>query len=222
MRLEFVKIGRLVIIGVVVLMVYWNKDHIQYSGQHLDTIAKPGQQLAHPSTECNCSMVKSIKVFNTLDNKKYKFPTHYLPNRGNAACLHSRKTCLNRIEELTEIEPKLLSYLHKRKQYTHHAKNGQQFIVPNIVHYVNYGHKFPFYAYVSFKSASKFIRPSLILLWGDDPGTDVYWWKRVTEEVPNVYVVQTEESDILFGKEVQYKLEHLSDVLRLNVLRGMV
>ena len=113
---------------------------------------------------------------------------------------------------------------------THHPRNNKEYLVPNIVHYVSfYANNFPFYLYVSMRGVDKFIKPAMLIIWGEVPDTDVYWWTRLLREVPNIYVVPTERytQDTLFGKDVPCKKvngcvfrAHDSDAMRLRILLG--
>ena len=163
-----------------------------------------------------------------LRTNTYALPVHHIEDRGithNSPCLQSRDKCLGFIEEIGGVRPELISFKKYVPQPTKHARTNVPFVVPNIVHYVHYGsgmnglfsEPFEFYHYVSYKATTKFIKPIMIILWGDKFSGKI--WERVLREVPNVYYAHVTTSRLLFGVKYFFGT-HLSDVARVALLRG--
>ena len=100
--------------------------------------------------------------------------------------------------------------------------DGDRFLVPNIVHYILYGNeKFTFLHYLSFKSADRFIRPRFLFVHGDyDIAADHgYWWRRMLDDVANVYYVRRPSVRSIQGRKPR-SVEHAADILRLHIIKG--
>lgn len=164
-----------------------------------------------------------------LSSDSYGMPTHYYSQRGmlfdndNTPCLQSVEKCLDSIQYITGVKPQLISFSKNTPQQSHHNKTGEPFLVPNIIHYINFDwgqQPFQFFHYVSYKGVDKFLRPSMIILWGNKFGNNTLW-RRMLREVPNLYNVDVITSTMLFGVKFWW-VQHLSDVLRIAVLRGEI
>ena len=143
-----------------------------------------------------------------------------MPN--NLECLTSVNDCLTFIKMSTGKEPVLMSFAKPREFYKTNQKTGQVFLVPNIVHYINFGRKQPFvfYNYVAYMALETYIKPDLIILWGDmPPHVNNTWWQKTRQNVPNIYYLDTKPYDIIAGKNVTF-IEHSSDMHRLEILTG--
>ena len=115
------------------------------------------------------------------------------------------------------LNPRLLSRAVSRP-----GDNSTLYVVPNVVHYVLYGVpkgvRFDFQHYLSFLSASQFLKPQYIFLHGDFiPAGE--WWKRTVAEVDNRYHVYRKKQSSIHGKKVNY-VEHLADFTRLQICIG--
>ena len=85
-------------------------------------------------------------------------------------CLETRDMCLGLIQSTTGSEPRLLSgHVTQSANHKQHPITGQDMLVPNIVHVVRFGqnYSFTFQHYVTCKSIDKYIKPLLLLIWGD-------------------------------------------------------
>ena len=158
----------------------------------------------------------------------YGLPSHYYKIKGignDSHCLKSVDDCVAYIKQITGVVPRLVSFTENRNQPLHHKKNKKPFLVPNIVHYIHFTKSkgfiiwkpFEFYNYLSFKGADKFLRPSMIIVWGDRFTGE--HWLRTLQEVPNVYFIRVLASTRLFGKPYIFG-HHLSDALRISIIRG--
>ncbi|KAI0229993.1 hypothetical protein LSAT2_019605, partial [Lamellibrachia satsuma] len=112
------------------------------------------------------------------------------------------------------MRPQLLSRSVPRP-----VDNDTSHVVPNVVHYVLYGVPngvlFEFQHYLSFRSASQFLKPQYIFLHGNCvPKGD--WWTSTLAEVDNLYHVYRKKQTNIHGKKVIY-VEHLADFERLTV-----
>ena len=138
-------------------------------------------------------------------------------------CFQSVDVCLQFITSQMGHHPKLLSYTTRQHLYSRHPASRQQLMAPNLVHYIRFHgerYAFNFPTYVSFKSVHKFIKPDLILVWGDAlPSNDSTWWIRTVKEVANLYFVKTNRIQTIGGKKVKY-IQHESDWLRLIIMKG--
>ena len=141
---------------------------------------------------------------------------------GHSFCLESVEKCLDHIINKSRRHPKLVSHSKQQPIYNLHPVTGEQLIVPNIVHIVRFGqsYSFEFQHYVSLKSIDKFIKPHLLLIWGDYlPLNTSVWWMRTLQEVANIYFVPTDRIPIISGKPVKFPA-HEADWLRMVVIRG--
>ena len=161
-----------------------------------------------------------------LYSQSYGMPTRYYDNKDISATTSSpclllgADKCLEYIELITGVEPRLISFKQEVVQAARHPDTGLPFLVPNIVHYINFNigrEPFQFYHYVSYKGSDKFMKPALIILWGNTYSGKL--WDKMLSEVPNVYYVHVTASSTLFGRQYRW-VQHLSDVLRISVLRG--
>ena len=138
------------------------------------------------------------------------------------SCQESAEQCLYMIRKKTGMQPKLISFVKQQPIYSIHQLTGQQLAVPNIVHFVRYGQKlrYDFQHYVSLISVAKFIKPHLLLIWGDylPPNTSA-WWRRTVKEVPNIYHVRAARIPTIYGKPVKF-LAHEADWLRMRIITG--
>lgn len=95
------------------------------------------------------------------------------------------------------------------------------FLVPNIIHYVWFGdgtRNMSFYQFVSVLSIHVFIQPCLILYHGNTlPKGD--YWHMILHIVPNIIHVRREPPNIIFNNTIK-KVEHKSDVARIEILKG--
>lgn len=92
-------------------------------------------------------------------------------------------------------------------------------LVPNVVHYVWLGTdlEFKFIHYVSFLSASRYIRPVCILVYGE-AGPRGDWWQRTVAEVDNIFHVHVKTpTHALNGEKFRFTA-HASDQLRAEIL----
>ena len=137
-------------------------------------------------------------------------------------CLASKEACIDRITKRHGIKPALLSYEQVQPDYILHPVSSKGLVVPNIVHYIHYGVNFTldFLTFVSFKSVDEYIKPSLILVWGDLP-PNTTWWRRVQQEVPNVYYVQADRVSQIGGLKPGF-IEHETDYMRLKIIHGEI
>ncbi|KAI0219759.1 hypothetical protein LSAT2_028736, partial [Lamellibrachia satsuma] len=112
------------------------------------------------------------------------------------------------------LKPQLLSRAVPR-----HVDNVTSHVVPNVVHYVHYGVAngvpFDFQHYLSFRSASQFLKPQYIFLHGDVVPKGE-WWTRTLAEVDNLYHVYRKKQTKIHGKKVTF-VQHLADFTRLTV-----
>ena len=169
-------------------------------------------------TKCVGSIFVIIFVF-VLYNYPYANAAATKHDMGGLDSVHD---CLQLITTLTGQQPVLRSFVQQQLVERVHLKTGQQFIVPNIVHLVSFGDKQPFvfYNYVAYMSIAKYIKPHVIVLWADTlPAENNTWWQKTLQQVPNIYSVFKKPYDRISGKKVIH-IEHASDVLRLEVLRG--
>lgn len=91
--------------------------------------------------------------------------------------------------------------------------------VPNIVHYMWFSkHELNFYHFLSVISASKFLKPCLILFHGDHVPYGFYW-DYLLHVVPNILHVFRQPPETVFGKKLA-KLEHKADVGRIQTLQS--
>ena len=115
------------------------------------------------------------------------------------------------------LKPRLLSRAVSRP-----GDNHTLYVVPNVVHYVLFGVqkgvRFDFQHYLSFRSASRFLKPQYIFLHGDFIPTGK-WWKRTVTEVDNLYHVYRKKQTSIHGREVIY-VQHLADFTRLQICIG--
>ena len=111
--------------------------------------------------------------------------------------------------------PKLLSFYRTPSRP---ERDGHK--VPNLVHYIWFRSevKFRYINYLSFFSANKFLKPSRIILHGDSL-PDGSWWKKVLQEIPNVYFISHVRPVLIQGVTPRY-VEHEADILRLQILYG--
>ena len=138
----------------------------------------------------------------------------------NLHCLISKKACLETIAHTTGNTPHLLSYHQPVRPGGENPTTGNNFTVPNIVHYISFGKEQPFvfYNYISYLSVHKYIHPCIILLWADAIPTGAFW-DRTLAEVANIYYIPTFPDKEIAGKPL-HSIHHASDLLRLHILRG--
>ena len=143
--------------------------------------------------------------------------------RSSTSCLDSVAQCLAIISISTGQPPRLISYRKAQPSYTKHPTTGQDLIVPNIVHFIRFGknYTYAFQHYVSLTSVDKFIKPHLILIWGDFLPPDSHWWNRTVQEVANIYFVRTNRVGTISGQMVKF-LAHEADWLRMHIIRGWI
>lgn len=99
--------------------------------------------------------------------------------------------------------------------------DNDRYLVPNIVHYILYGDEmFTFLHYLSFKSSDRFIRPKYLFVHGDyDIGADHgYWWRKMLDDVPNVYYVRRPNVKSIQGRKPR-SVEHAADIVRLHIIK---
>jgi len=96
----------------------------------------------------------------------------------------------------------------------------QDYPVPNVVHYVWFGidRHFSFIYYLSFISVNKFISPTYIFVHGDALPAETVWWKKVLEEVDNIYFVQTVRRTSAPNGQPLHLVEHSTDLARIKIL----
>ena len=92
-------------------------------------------------------------------------------------------------------------------------------LVPNLVHYVWFSkRKMTFYHFLSFLSASKYLRPCLILIHGDYQPFGKYWNYLLTI-VPNIIHVFRNPPETVFGVPLA-NIEHKADIGRIQALQS--
>ena len=115
------------------------------------------------------------------------------------------------------LKPQLLSRAVPRP-----VDNDTSHVVPNVVHYVHYGVAngvpFDFKHYLSFRSASQFLKPQYIFLHGNVVPKGE-WWTRTLAEVDNLYHVYRKKQTKICGKKVTF-VQHLACFTRLTVTIG--
>ncbi|CAG2222978.1 unnamed protein product [Mytilus edulis] len=90
--------------------------------------------------------------------------------------------------------------------------------VPNLVHYMWFSKReMNFYHFVSFLSASRFLKPCLILIHGDILPFGTYWDYLLTL-VSNILHVQRSPPEEVFGRNLTF-IEHKSDIARIQALQ---
>ena len=117
------------------------------------------------------------------------------------------------------VTPRLLST--RTRPVTADAGNDRRkYVVPNVVHYIQFGNKmkFGFMQYISYVSVHKFIKPGYIFVHGDTLPLSL-WWKRTLAEVPNIYHVFVKGARGVNGKKFFHPTQH-SNLLRLYILLG--
>ena len=117
------------------------------------------------------------------------------------------------------VTPRLLS--KRTRPVTADAGNDRRkYVVPNVVHYIQFGNKmkFGFMQYISYVSVHKFIKPDYIFVHGDTLPLSL-WWKRTLAEVPNIYHVFVKGLPGVNGKKFFHPTQH-SNLLRLYILLG--
>ena len=172
-------------------------------------------QLPHQFNHMNRSMLQGL--YNETQPLNYS-GIFYFEN----ICLKSTVECLHYIAQETGITPLLLSYPNTQSNYNNHPVTGQKLLVPNVIHYIRYGedYLFDFPSYVSYKSVQAFVKPDLILIWGDYlPPSNSTWWRRTVNEIANLYFIKVDRIMTIGGKKVKFT-EHESDWLRLKIIKG--
>ena len=131
----------------------------------------------------------------------------------------------NHVDPLSEmrvrgLRPYLLSRVVPRP-----VDNNASHVVPNVVHYVLYGKEdapgrvpFDFQHYLSFRSASDFLKPRYIFVHGDVVPKGE-WWARTVTDVDNLYHVYRKRQATIHGEKFAY-IQHLADYIRLTVIIG--
>lgn len=95
-----------------------------------------------------------------------------------------------------------------------------QFLVPNILHYIWLGKgKFEFIFFVSIFSGYKKQHPCLIFLYYDTLPSGK-WWNLLLLYVSNIIPVSVNPPSKIGNRKIVF-LEHKSDILRLQILRGI-
>lgn len=95
-----------------------------------------------------------------------------------------------------------------------------QFLVPNILHYIWLGKgKFEFIFFVSIFSGYKKQHPCLIFLYYDTLPSGK-WWNLLLLYVSNIIPVSVNPPSKIGNRKIVF-VEHKSDILRLQILRGM-
>ena len=90
--------------------------------------------------------------------------------------------------------------------------------VPNIAHYIWFSKReMNFYHFLSFLSASKILKPCLILVHGDFQPYGVYWNLLLTV-VPNIIHVHRNPPESVFGIPLGH-IEHKADIGRIQALQ---
>ena len=154
---------------------------------------------------------------------QWKITNYVMHKKLVGDCRHSKQECLQALSNFLGRKPILLSYEVPQVQYSVHPITGMNLSVPNIVHLISFGDKQPFvfYNYVLYKSIAKYIKPHVIVLWADTlPAENNTWWQKTLQQVPNIYFIYTKPYDVIAGQKIHF-IEHASDLLRLEILRGM-
>ena len=117
------------------------------------------------------------------------------------------------------VKPKLIS-TRTRPVNERPESAGQEYVVPNVVHYIYFdrGMKFTFMQYIGYLSAHKFIQPDYIFLFGDNLPKGP-WWQRTLADVPNIYHVYVDDRPEVNGRPFRYPTQH-SNLLRLRIMLG--
>ena len=138
---------------------------------------------------------------------------------------NSAPSSSNHVDALSEmrvngLRPHVLSRVVPR-----HVDNNTSHVVPNVVHYVLYGKNatresvpFDFQHYLSFRSASNFLKPQYIFIHGDVVPVGK-WWARTVADVDNLYHVYRKRQTTIHGEKITY-IQHLADYIRLTVIIG--
>lgn len=91
-------------------------------------------------------------------------------------------------------------------------------LVPNLAHYIWFSKRqMNFYHLLSVLSASKFLKPCLILIHGDFKPDGVYWQYLLTR-VPNIIHVYRIPPETVFGIPLAHN-EHKADIGRIEALQ---
>ncbi len=111
--------------------------------------------------------------------------------------------------------------LMSRKERKVKLESGD-YVVPNIVHYVIFAAhwEMDFLNYLSFLSASKFIKPDHIFIHGNVVPSG-QWWNRTIQEVPNIYYVYREQPMRIQGRKI-HDVRESSNILRLQTVLGKI
>lgn len=96
-------------------------------------------------------------------------------------------------------------------------KMSEDYVVPNIVHFIWLGEYAPlqFHHLLSIKSAAIFIRPAHIYLHCDHEPIG-FWWKAI-RNIVKLHVMKVDPPASIFGHRVT-RSEHKSDLMRIEVL----
>ena len=121
------------------------------------------------------------------------------------------------------LTPSLISAKSKSRRVDKSAESDRrQYVVPNVVYYINFGDglKFTLLQYISYVSVHKFIKPDYIFLYGNKlPKGD--WWKQTLADVPNIYHVHVDNAKEVYGRKFHYPTQY-SNLLRLRLLMGEI
>lgn len=113
--------------------------------------------------------------------------------------------------------------LLSKKKKTSKSNRTVGGMVPNVVHYVNFGGAvniaFEFVHHLSILSVHKFVKPERIYFHGDAVPTGE-WWEKALRDVDNVYYQHWPRLKTIQGSSIEYP-HHESDIIRLLVLLGM-
>ena len=116
------------------------------------------------------------------------------------------------------FDPRNISKLEDRN-IKDDRNGGEQYQVPNVVHYTWFGANFDFtfINYLSFLSVHKILKPESIFIFGNVLPRG-RWWDRTVEEVSNLIFVYKEMPTVALNGEPFKFVAHSSDFVRLEVV----
>ena len=167
--------------------------------------------------ELNSKGMKSVQ-FSSLLRKRDK-----MRSVQEKSCMTSTEHCVEFIHNYTGVQPTLLSFYKNNSRVSNkHPVSGKPFKVPNIVHLIRIGEEQPFrfYNYVGYKSFHKYLKPLAIFLWADRlPDNNNTWWRKIIQEVANIFFVQIQPITKIAGRKIKYTA-HAADYMRIQLIKG--
>lgn len=108
--------------------------------------------------------------------------------------------------------------LSSLRQPTSFLQKSEDYVVPNVVHYVWFGeyNTLRFHHYLSMRSAHIFIKPDKICIHCDFEPVGK-WWKLIRKDTPNLVIIKTIPLTTIFKNKIILP-EHKSDIARIQIL----